>query len=589
MVLEGTQISHYRLQRFIGSGAMGEVYLAEDIRIARPVAVKILKNEGNLYPDAQATNDALRLFQREMKAITALDHPNILPLFDFGEQVINKATCSYMVMPFRPEGSLVDWLQQRKNTALLSPQEVVHIVYQAAEALQHAHNRHLVHLDVKPSNFLIRHHQDSLHPSDMVLADFGIAKFTTITSTASQTIRGTPPYMAPEQWTGTPVAATDQYALAIMAYQLLTGKYPFEGNMQQVMYQHLQERPQPPSTLNPQILPSVDRVILRALEKKPENRFPSIQAFATAYEQAWQSGRLPTSSPMQSARRTPLLSTQDIHGRKRTLSIIAAIVAVLLFGGYLISLATTNHPTQSSSPNATNPNVISRSQQQSASYPHLASAYHGTAHNITSGATGTMDIQFSDISQDGNISGKCEFGIPFNSDGSFHNGHITTNGTVDFVVQPYNGSSLLTFIGFISADGILSGTYTYQGSTGSGNGTWNVSQNQSATSPTPNVSGVYSGSITNTTMNQSSNIHISFNTVAQNGNCSGYFSVDPPLYGNGRFSGNISGSTIQFAVTPDDSSLYLMVFTGTIKGNGTMSGDYTYSSNGHGTWQTLPR
>src|SRR5436305_532389 len=111
MTLEGRQIGHYRLRRFIGSGAMGEVYLAEDTRIARQVAVKIMKNEANLYPHAQATNDALRLFQREMQAIAALDHPNILPLFDFGEQTINKATYSYMVMPFRPEGSLVDWLQ----------------------------------------------------------------------------------------------------------------------------------------------------------------------------------------------------------------------------------------------------------------------------------------------------------------------------------------------------------------------------------------------------------------------------------------------------------------------------------------------
>ena len=327
MTLEGMQIGHYQLRRFIGSGAMGEVYLAEDTRVARQVAVKVLKSEEKLYPHTQASDDTLRLFQREMKAVAALDHPNILPLFDFGEQVINNATCTYMVMPYRKEGSLVDWLQQRNNTTLLSLQEVVHIVRQAAEALQHAHNRHLMHLDVKPSNFLIRQREDASDRSDVLLADFGIAKFTTATSTTSQTIRGTPAYMAPEQWAGTPVVATDQYALAVMAYQLLTGRLPFEGNMQQVMYKHLQESPLSPSAFNPQILPDVDRVILRALGKKPADRFPSIMAFARAFQEATHSTPIPpnfhqymedpNSFEMQVA--TVIRNRDTMHGTDRLL------------------------------------------------------------------------------------------------------------------------------------------------------------------------------------------------------------------------------------------------------------------------------
>jgi serine/threonine protein kinase len=318
MTLEGMQIGHYRLRSFIGSGAMGEVYLAEDTRVARQVAVKVLKNEGNLY--TQATEDALRLFQREMKAVATLDHPNILPLFDFGEQIINKATCTYMVMPYRKEGSLVDWLQQRNNTAFLSPQEVVHIVRQAADALQHAHNRHLMHLDVKPSNFLIRQREDAPDRSDVLLADFGIAKFTTATSTVSQTIRGTPAYMAPEQWAGTPVVATDQYALAVMTYQLLTGMLPFEGNMQQVMYKHLQESPQAPSAFNPQILPEVDRVILRALEKKPEDRFPSVMAFARAFQETTHSTPIPPKFHQYMEEQVPLgMQVTPVTGNKGTM------------------------------------------------------------------------------------------------------------------------------------------------------------------------------------------------------------------------------------------------------------------------------
>src|SRR5712691_9729662 len=286
MSLEGTQLGNYRLLRPIGSGGMGEVYLAEDTRIHQQVAIKVIRDEAAPYPDANATKEAARLFQREMKAISQLDHPHILPLFDFGEESANRTKLTYMVMPFRQEGSLADWLQERSSTGMLSLQDVAHFVYQAADALQHAHEHQLIHQDVKPSNFLIR--SRSAHPNhpDLLLADFGIAKFMTATATASQSIRGTPAYMAPEQWDGQPVAATDQYALAVMAYQLLTGRPPFLGGPGQVMRQHFQAQPQPPSTLNPQIPSALDAVILRALEKQAEDRFASIAEFAHTFQQA---------------------------------------------------------------------------------------------------------------------------------------------------------------------------------------------------------------------------------------------------------------------------------------------------------------
>jgi len=120
----------------------------------------------------------------------------------------------------------------------------------------------------------------------LLLADFGLAKFSTLTSVISRSNYGTPIYMAPEHWDGNPVPATDQYALAVMAYELLTGRPPFLGNHQQVMYQHLEVQPQLPSKLNPQISKSVDTILLRALAKRPGDRFPSISAFADAFEQA---------------------------------------------------------------------------------------------------------------------------------------------------------------------------------------------------------------------------------------------------------------------------------------------------------------
>jgi hypothetical protein len=143
-----------------------------------------------------------------------------------------------------------------------------------------------VHQDVKPSNFLIRRSEDASGRPDLLLADFGVSKSTSATASVSQSVRGTPAYMAPEQWEGTPVPATDQYALAVLAYDLLTGHPPFQGGLGQVMYQHIHVTPPPPSTRNPRIPVDVDTVMQHALAKKPEERFGSISAFARAFEQA---------------------------------------------------------------------------------------------------------------------------------------------------------------------------------------------------------------------------------------------------------------------------------------------------------------
>jgi serine/threonine protein kinase len=230
MPLDGLQLGHYRLLRLIGTGGMGEVYLAEDPRLRRQVAIKVVRTEVTPYPSVSTVQEAARLFQREAKAIAMLDHSSILPLYDYGEEVVNGTAFTYLVMPFRPEGSLANWLRERQNSELLSTQDVAHIVRQAAIALQYAHDHQIVHQDVKPSNFLIRSNADNPGSPDLLLADFGVAKLSTATSSVSHSVRGTPTYMAPEQWEGNPSPTTDQYSLAVMVYELLTGRPPFEGS-----------------------------------------------------------------------------------------------------------------------------------------------------------------------------------------------------------------------------------------------------------------------------------------------------------------------------------------------------------------------
>ncbi len=288
--LEGRHLGRYRLLRLLGSGGMGEVYLAEDARIAQQVAIKVIRSEGITYPESESAREVARLFEREAKAIARLDHPNILPLYAYGEETLHGTRLTYLVMPYRKEGTLATWLGQRGRAAPLSPAEVAPLLQQAADALQHAHHQHVIHQDIKPTNFLIRLREDYPDHPDLLLADFGIAKLMSATTSASQSIRGTPTYMAPEQWDGNPVAASDQYSLAIMVYELLVGRPPFQGNLGQVMRQHYLAQPPVPSTLNPRLPAAIDAVLLRAMAKQPDERFPSAIAFARAFQQAVQSG-----------------------------------------------------------------------------------------------------------------------------------------------------------------------------------------------------------------------------------------------------------------------------------------------------------
>src|SRR5216683_1320259 len=281
---QGLQVGRYRLLRIIGSGGMGEVYLAADTQIDRRVAIKLFKAEDTSPLSSDLSRRAVRLFRREMKTIAMLDHPHILPLFDYGEENVNGLLLTYMVMPFRKDGSLAAWLR-RRSSKLLPLNDIEHFLFQAADALQYAHDHQIIHRDVKSSNFLIHSRKDNPDRPDLLLADFGIAKFNSAIASLSSSIRGTPTYMAPEQWKGQPVLATDQYALGVMIYELLTGYPPFQGGLEQVMYLHINAEPEPPSTLNPSIHPDLDAVILRTLAKKPEDRFVSVSAFAQAFQE----------------------------------------------------------------------------------------------------------------------------------------------------------------------------------------------------------------------------------------------------------------------------------------------------------------
>ncbi len=189
MAIEELQGGRYHYARLLGSGGMGEVYLMEDTRVSRQVAIKVIRVEGMSSSNDKAMADSARLFQREAKAIAALEHPNILPLYDFGEEAREDTVVTYMVMPYCADGSLEGWLHQRTGQ-LFPPQSVAYLVEQSAEALQYAHDHNMIHLDVKPSNFLLRANRKDPDRPTLLLADFGIARnFTTVASSSQHDSR----------------------------------------------------------------------------------------------------------------------------------------------------------------------------------------------------------------------------------------------------------------------------------------------------------------------------------------------------------------------------------------------------------------
>ncbi|HEY6410576.1 MAG TPA: serine/threonine-protein kinase [Ktedonobacteraceae bacterium] len=361
MPLATLKNNRYRIVRPLGSGSTGEVYLVEDnINNRQEVILKLL--HAYEYPATLDTLQTPHLFEFEAKALAQLSHPNILPLLDYNTETIDGKVVPFIVMPYCPDGSLATWLANRTDSDVLTLEDTARIIHQIADALQYAHNQGIVHRDVKAANIFIRNKLNG--PPDMLVADFGFAQPIPEALAQGMDVRGTPEYMAPEQWEGQVVPASDQYALGVMVYQLLTGQLPFQGSVEQVRTEHLSSWPTPPSTLNPTLPRELDAVVARALAKKPGERFATVTAFADAFAQAIQ----PAPPPVYLAAPPPLPPEETTMGDipvtpppeppARRLStgmivLIAAVVLLLIMGTWgFVVLANSGNSSQSSA-NAT--------------------------------------------------------------------------------------------------------------------------------------------------------------------------------------------------------------------------------------------
>jgi eukaryotic-like serine/threonine-protein kinase len=250
----------------VGRGGMSEVYLAFDEHTQHSVAVKVVSS---------SHADYIERFHREAEAISNLHHAHILQALDYGEQ----EPWHYLVMPYIQMGTLRDRLLQGP----LSLEDTGALLEQIASALQFAHDQGIIHRDIKPSNILLRDNHYAY------LADFGLAKSLDGGDTITQTgnLMGTPEYMAPELTEGPATTSSDLYALGILIYEMVTGQVPFSAETPIAVYwKQLRDQPVPPSQINPAIPPSIEHVILRALDKVPHRRYSSPNELAQAYIEA---------------------------------------------------------------------------------------------------------------------------------------------------------------------------------------------------------------------------------------------------------------------------------------------------------------
>ncbi len=273
--LIGKKLGDYRLTSLLTTGGMARIYQGEDVKIGRMAAIKVLSHD-----DAEQDPTLTQRFQREARAIGALEHENIITVYQYGEE-----DGYYFIAMKLVKG--LDLAQEQKrlriNKEKLSITRALYILTQVATALDYAHSKGVIHRDVKPSNILLTDDDKA------ILTDFGLVMRSSVETTMG-TAFGTPRYIAPEQATSSSksVPQSDIYSLAVILYEILAGEPPFTGaTPMEIALSHIGEAPPPPRSKNPDIPEAAEREILKALEKEPENRHRSATEFIDAIKRAY--------------------------------------------------------------------------------------------------------------------------------------------------------------------------------------------------------------------------------------------------------------------------------------------------------------
>ena len=267
----------YQVLEEIGRGGMGVVYRGHDLSLGRMVAIKVLPEQFN------TDDEVIARFKKEARAMAALDHANIVPVYAIGQQ----RNYHYFVMKFLDGQTVAETLDELRAGPVgrFTPLEVKRVVVEVCRGLGHAHRRGLIHRDIKPGNIM-------LSPDGVVtIMDFGIVKEQSGGENLTRTglVFGTPEYMAPEQAQGQsiPGPSTDLYSLGVVAYEMLSGRPPYQGDTPfSVVLKHIKKPPPPLVDVLPDISLPFQQVIFKSLEKSPDNRFPTADEMREAVEAA---------------------------------------------------------------------------------------------------------------------------------------------------------------------------------------------------------------------------------------------------------------------------------------------------------------
>ena len=330
------KLGKYEIRRELGSGAMGVVYEGWDPGIARRVAIKTVKRD---QLDRAEAGEILARFQREAQAAGRLSHPNIVGIYEYGED----DGTAFIAMEFIEGRELKDYFDANERFAL---PEIGRIMAQLLAALGHAQQNGITHRDIKPANIIL------LKDGTVKVADFGIARIESSNLTQAGAVLGTPAYMSPEQFMGQTVdGRSDLFSAGVILYQFLTGDKPFTGTLTTIMHKVLKEDPPAPTELNVQVPRPFDALIRQALAKRPEDRFQNAQAFAVAIDVALQkpqsddatlisadatlaglpSAVVPAAAPAMPA--VPVLAAAASARTKVPVLALAGIAAVVVAGG----------------------------------------------------------------------------------------------------------------------------------------------------------------------------------------------------------------------------------------------------------------
>lgn len=308
MTQPASNIGTYEIIAQIGSGGMATVYKARQPKLDRFVAIKVMHR---LF---LSDNSFLSRFEREARIVAQLDHPNVVPVYDYDQQ----EGVPYLVMKYVEGRTLKD----KMNEGALTLDEILQILTAVASALTYAHGRGILHRDIKPSNILLDE-QDTPY-----LTDFGLARIAQAGSStlSADMMLGTPHYISPEQAQGNTDldARTDIYALGIVLYEMVVGGLPFTGDTPYIIvHKHIYELPPAPSQLNPELPPAIDAVLLKALSKNPTDRYETANALAAAFREAVRDSGL-TELDAKRHERTqilpksaPAVSPAPIHRREK--------------------------------------------------------------------------------------------------------------------------------------------------------------------------------------------------------------------------------------------------------------------------------